>query len=277
MPLLQWAVYGGGSANRGQDLMRTNAGGFHRKVRNMSKTVAVVALALCATFLSACGQNEANTAAPTKAPTVSAQASAVSSNAPASARDFSFYSPLRPGGAAVELARQPASLAAAYDEATATILAQVTDVRPGRTIKDLQFIVVELQTTEVLQGALRPELGGKVLVQFPAAFLPASTAPMVKQMLADIPKGQAVWLLRWEGEPPRAIKPGAGKDEAVDPTMYVTVHPNAGVFVQGPNRVISATTQSSEGGTPNTATGAQAEAEKLASLADLSAHARKSR
>jgi hypothetical protein len=237
--------------------MRTNAGGFHRKVRNMSKTVAVVALALCATFLSACGQNEANTAAPTKAPTVSAQASAVSSNAPASARDFSFYSPLRPGGAAVELARQPASLAAAYDEATATILAQVTDVRPGRTIKDLQFIVVELQTTEVLQGALRPELGGKVLVQFPAAFLPASTAPMVKQMLADIP--------------------GAGKDEAVDPTMYVTVHPNAGVFVQGPNRVISATTQSSEGGTPNTATGAQAEAEKLASLADLSAHARKSR
>ena len=243
----------------------------------MSKTFAVISLALFATSLTGCGQGVANTAAPTRAPAVSGQASAFSSYAPASARDLRFYSPLRPGGAAVDLVRQPASLAAAYDEATATILAQVADVRPGRTIKDLQFIVVELQTTEVLQGALRPELRGKVLVEFPVAFLPDSTAPMVKQMLADIPKGQAVWLLRWEGEPPPTSKPGAGKDPTVDPANYHTVHPNAGVFVQGPNRVISATAQPSEDGTPNTATDAQAEAEKFASLADLAAHARKSR
>ena len=234
-----------------------------------------VALAVVATSLSACGQNAANTAAPTKVAAVSAQASAVVSNAPASVRDLRFYSHLRADGPAVELVRQPASLAAAYEEATATIVAQVTDVRTGRTILDLQHIVVELRTTEVLQGALRPELSGKVLVEFPAAFLPDSTAPMVKQMLADIPKGQAVWLLRWEGEPPAVRKPGSGKDPTVDPTKHRTVHPNVGVFVQGPKRVISATAQLSEHGTP--ATDAQAEAEKLASLAELAAHARKSR
>ena len=243
----------------------------------MSRTVAVVALALFATSLSACGQIDADTAAPTNTPAVSAQASAVSSYAPASARDLRFYSPLCPCGPAIELTRQPVSLAAAYEEATATVLAQVVDVRPGRSIADLQFIVVELQTTEVLQGALRPELRGKVLVEFPAAVLPDSTAPMVEQMLADIPKGQAVWLLRWEGELAPHRKPGVGMDPTADPTLYVTVHPNAGVFVQGPNRVISATAQSLQGAPPETVTGAQAEAEKFAALADLAAHARKSR
>jgi hypothetical protein len=244
----------------------------------MNKTFAVVALALVATSLSACGQNAATTAAPTKVAAVSAPLSAVVSKAPASARDLRFYSRLRPGPAAL-VVHPPASLAAAYDDATATILAQVVDVRPGRSIADLNFIVVELQTREVLQGALRTELRGKVLVEFPAAFLPDSTAPMVEQMLADIPKGQAVWLLRWEGEPPPVRKPGAGKgmDPSVDPTLYVTVHPNAGVFVQGASRVISATAQLWGDGTPGTATGAQAEAEEFAALADLAAHARKSR
>lgn len=234
----------------------------------MIKTAAVVALALSATTLTACGSSPSSATAPTSAPVVT------STPAPASA-DLSFYSALRPGSQA-DLKRQPESLRDAYDEATVTVRAKVADVRPGRTIKDLQFIVVELDAIEVLRGSPRPELGGKVLVEFPAAFLPDSSAPMVKQMRAAIPSGPAIWLLRWQGEAPPVVKPAAGKDNTVDPTMYVTVHPNAGVFGQGSNHVVAATAQRVDAGSTTAATGAQAEGEKFATLAELAAHARKS-
>lgn len=229
----------------------------------------VVALALLATSLSACGYSSSKAAAPSKAPTVSSKANAATD-------DLSFYAALRPSGN-VLLKRQPESLRAAYDEATATVLAEVADVRPGRTINDLQFIVVELDTKEVLQGVLRPELGGKVLLEFPAAFLPDSTGPVIEEMRAAIPVDGAIWLIRWQGEPPIAPKPGVSKDNTVDPTMYATVHPNSGVFVQGANGVIAATAQTTDGGRTITATGAQAEGERFASLVDLAAHARNSK
>jgi hypothetical protein len=221
-------------------------------------------LAVTATALSACGQETASS--PTSGNHTSRTAQTIVASA-----DLSFFEPLRPSESAI-LKRQPPSLKDAYREATATVLAQVADVRPGRLLKDLQWIDVELDVVEVLEGALQPELD-RVVVEFPGAFLPDSNDPMVEKMRSHLPKGASVWLLRWEAAPPPASKPGAPRSTSIDPTRYVIVHPNCGVFVQTPAGAVAATAQND--GLPSE--GAQAEGERFARLSDLASHARKNR
>lgn len=221
-------------------------------------------LAVTATALSACGQETASSPTSGNDTSTTAQTNVVSA-------DLRFFEPLRPGESAI-LKRQPASLQDAYQEATATVLAQVADVRHGRLLKDLQWIDVELDVVEVLGGALQPELD-RVVVEFPGAFLPDSNDPMVEKMRSSVPKGASVWLLRWEGAPPPATKPGAGKDTSIDRARYVIVHPNCGVFVQDRAGVVAATAQND--GFPSE--GAQAEGERFARLSDLASHARTNR
>ncbi|MFF5217482.1 hypothetical protein [Micromonospora sp. NPDC000442] len=151
---------------------------------------------------------------------------------------------------------------------TATVLAEVADVRPGRTLGDLQFLDVELTVTEVLRGALRPELGGVVRVEFPAAFLPDPIEATVETMRSQLPRNPSVWLLRWQGEPAATRKPGApAEDPTADKSLYRVVHPQCGVFAQGEHGVLAATAR------PEPASGAQREAEQLHTLSDLVAKA----
>jgi hypothetical protein len=221
-------------------------------------------LAVTATALPACGQQAAPSPASRNNTSTTAQTNVAST-------DLSFFEPLRPPESAL-LKRQPPSLRNAYQEATATVLAQVADVRPGRLLHDLQWIDVELDVVDVLEGALQPELG-IVVVEFPGAFLPDSDDRAVEKMRSDLPKGASVWLLRWEGAPPPAPKPGAPKSTSIDPTRYVIVHPNCGVFVETPAGVVAATAQNDG----LLSEGAQAEGERFARLSDLASHARKNR
>jgi hypothetical protein len=233
----------------------------------MTKLVRVVAVFIMAAMATAaCGERAADHAAPK--PVNATQATSGQDAHPA--HDAAFFSPLRPGEGAV-LTRQPASLDAAYKEATATVLAEVVDVRAGRTIKELQFAVVELRTIEILRGALRPELNGQVRVEFPLAFLPDPVQPIVDRMRASLPTSRSVWLLQWQGAP-RETKPGAPRSATIDPTLYNVVHPNSGVFAQGDKAVVAVTAQAGHDDGP--ARYAQAEGERFARLSDLVAHAR---
>lgn len=184
--------------------------------------------------------------------------------------DLGFFAPLRPGYTAL-LKREPPTLAAAYDEATVTVLADVAEVRAGRLIKDLQWVVAELRVSEVLNGSLPPELNGMVLVEFDVAFLPTPLDPIIRRMRDSLPRIPAIWLLKWEGEPPPAPKPGA-ISTSVDPRFYVLVHANCGVFVQGIDGVVAATAQNGVGSRY-----AQADGERFTKLSYLAAHARTSR
>jgi hypothetical protein len=190
-----------------------------------------------------------------------------------SAQDLEFFEPVKPGEGVI-LRSQPASLAKALERSTATVVATVTGVEPGRTIHDLQFLVVELKVTEVLEGALRPELNGVVRVEFDGTFLPDPIAGKVDAMKANLPQNPSVWLLRWQGEPPPTRKPGAlAEDPTVDKTLYRLVHPNAGVFAQSKDGVVAATAQvEEEAGPPQ---GAQSEGEKFSKLSELATHLRK--
>jgi hypothetical protein len=186
------------------------------------------------------------------------------------ASDQRFFDPVRPT-AAISMVAPPETLEAALAEATATLVAEVSAVHPGRILHDLQLVDVELRVHEVLRGALRPELGGVVRVEFPASFLPDDIDPVIDRMRAHLPANPAVWLVRWNGEPPPTRKPGApAKDPTADPTRYRLVHPLCGVFIQGPGHVLAAT------GLPSyPAYGAQVEGERFALLSDLAARARR--
>ncbi|WP_328475844.1 hypothetical protein OHA21_20390 [Actinoplanes sp. NBC_00393] len=226
----------------------------------MIRTAAVLSVATA--MIAGCAGNQPSAPAAQPAPVVE-QAAKHSGTG--------FYDALRPAESAL-LVPQPESLAAAYGQATATIEAEVIGVRPGRPIHDLQQIVVELKPTQVLRGALRPELKGRVEVEFPVAFVPEPIAPIVEKMKADMPEGRGVWLLRWQGAPPPAAKPRAVKSSALDPAFYSVVHPNCGVFVENEGGVESVAAQHEGGEEP---IAAQAEGQRFGKLKDLVAHARK--
>ncbi len=182
-----------------------------------------------------------------------------------------FFGVLRPGEGAA-LTRPPASLEAALAEATATVEAEVTAVRPGRMIHDLRFALVELKVAQVLDGGLQPELDGRVRVEFALVFAPDPVEPVIGRMRADLPRGRQVWLLRWQGAPPETAKPGAGQPRTADPQLYRTVHPTCGVLAQGAEGGVVAPL-SPPGAGPRLS-GAQAEAERFTTVADLIVHIR---
>ncbi|HET6531885.1 MAG TPA: hypothetical protein VFH03_14945 [Actinoplanes sp.] len=184
------------------------------------------------------------------------------------ASDLRFFAPLRPGREAA-LKCEPETLEAAFAEATATVTAEVTGVQPGRTYNGLQFLEVELEVVEVLRGALRPELNGVVRVEFPATFRPDPIEPTVAAMRSQLPAGPAVWLLRWQREPPPTRKPGAPADDpSSDKSLYRVVHPNCGVFAQGARGVLAVTAR------PGIPWGAQHDGEQFRTLSELASKAR---
>jgi hypothetical protein len=237
-------------------------------MKAMAKFAGTIALLALATVTTGCGSSGGTTDVAAPVNTVSA-----STLDRYSAQDLKFFEPVRPGEGAM-LVRQPASLAAALKRSTATVVATVNNVKAGRIIHDLQFIEVELKVTEVIEGALRPELKGVVRVEFVGTFLPGSVDPMVDAMRANLPQNPSVWLLRWQGEPPAIRKPGApAEDATADKTLYRVVHPNSGVFTQGEDSVVAATAQDEmEAGAPQ---GAQLEGEKFGKLSELVTRVRK--
>ncbi|MEU7610202.1 hypothetical protein [Micromonospora sp. NPDC049204] len=185
------------------------------------------------------------------------------------ASDQPFFEALRPSEA-MSMVPPPGTLEAAFAKATATVIARVAAVNIGRILHDLQFADVELHVHEVLRGSLRPELNGVVRVEFPAAFLPGDINPVLDRMRSRLPENPAVWLLRWNGEPPPTRKPGAPiQDPTADLSRYKLVHPTCGVFAQGADHVIAATAPSSY-----PAYRAQKEGEQFALLSELADRAR---
>jgi hypothetical protein len=182
---------------------------------------------------------------------------------PVSTAGTSFYQALRPGPAAL-LTRQPETLAEAYAEATAVVVAEVTAVNPGRLIGDMNTAVVSLHVIRVLHGDLRPELP-ETRVEFGVSFRPDPIAPLAGRMHADVPRGSAIWLLKWQGARSPDRKPGVPEvDPTADRSLYRITHYNVAVLVDGPDRhVFSAIAQT---GTP---TGARAEAESYPTINDL--------
>ncbi|GAA4966547.1 hypothetical protein [Actinoplanes utahensis] len=178
-----------------------------------------------------------------------------------------FFTALRPGPAA-DLKEQPRTLAAAYAASTAVVEADVVGVRPGEAYGEpaMGDILVDLRPARVLRGALRPELPTVTVEFFHYGHVQPDAA--VRTMRKDLP-ARGVWLLRWQGQPSEHRKPGAQPlSPAEDVTLYRTVHPNCGVFVQGASHVEAPSSQDT--GRPRDA---QAEAERFATLPELADHA----
>lgn len=189
-----------------------------------------------------------------------------------------FWDALSPKGEGMSQMAPPASLAEAYDDATATVAAEVTGVRPGRVIRggagDLYWVVVELKVNELLNGRLEPSLNGKTQVEFAAAWDHGALDTIVDGMPETLPKGQAIWLIKWEGEfkLTKPLPPGADPaafDSSMDKTKYVMVHPDVGAITEDAGRVVSLTAW--EGASPR---GALAEAQQLGSIEAVVQHAR---
>jgi hypothetical protein len=189
--------------------------------------------------------------------------------------DLSFFEPMRLPEAASGF-EPPDTLDRAYKATSVTVLANVKNVRPGRTIKgdagELQWVVVELDVVEVLNGELEPTLNGKTEVEFAANWAPEPVDPVVQHMRANLPSEPSVWLLLWEGGS-RGLRPGVKvSDLNVDTTKYVVANLEIGVFAEENGVLVSATAQE---GSPSR--GARKQAEDLATVEALAEHARKFR
>jgi hypothetical protein len=198
-----------------------------------------------------------------------------SSKSPSKTKFWDVLSPRGEGGSQIA---PPATLAEAYDDATATVAAEVTGVRPGRVIRgeagDLYWVVVALKVNEVLNGQLEPSLNGKTEMEFAAAWDPGTVDTIVDGMRETLPTGQAIWLIKWEGEfkLTKPLPPGADPaafDSSMDKTKYVMVHPDVGAITEDAGRVVSLTAW--EGTSPR---GALAEAQQLGSIEAVVQHAR---
>ncbi|MBB4773915.1 hypothetical protein [Actinomadura livida] len=135
----------------------------------------------------------------------------------------------------------PENLAAGADAATAVIVAEVADVRRTRVVGPPEARVpmtgVVLRPVETLHGKLRPELKD-VVVEFPGEAT-VDSPDSIAALRASLPQGKAVWFLRWQGTPPPTSKPGAGPIPQESRKFYGVVSLDGGMFVQGPENVVS--------------------------------------
>jgi len=190
-------------------------------------------------------------------------------------RAEAFFREYAPGSGATE-AEHFASLSDAYGSATVVLLAEVTDVRPTRTVPAgspdaVTYTGVVLRPVEVLRGELRGS--GPVVVEFAG---PTDAAA---------PGGFGVWLLRNKGDVPfgAAPKPGA---PANDESAYYRLVSTQGLFVQGRTHVVNPVRERAtpEIGAPSSDPEANGprdpvarEAESFATVSALVAHLRSMR
>jgi hypothetical protein len=139
----------------------------------------------------------------------------------------------------------PASVSVAAEQSTAVVLAEVADVENGQTIVGdgthdvMAKVGVVLRNVEVLDGALQPELKGRVVVEL---MLPDGADKVgIESLKTELPSGKSVWFLHWLGSPPAVakLKPGAVARPAHEQQLYGLISMQ-GVFVQGSDRVVSA-------------------------------------
>jgi hypothetical protein len=213
--------------------------------RSLARTA--VTFAVAAVAVSACTPEQPiidyGPAVPPPGPS-----SAPSSAGPPAGEDF--FAVLRHGERA-DLVPEPASLTEAYADATAVIEADVSGVGPGRVVSKppLLEVAIDLRPVRVLHGTLPPG-SDRIRVEFIASVPADDPGATVGRMNADLP-GRGIWLLH---------KPASA-------THYELLHPNTGVFVQGPAHVEAPSAQRLP------ARGARAEAQRFATLDELAAHA----
>jgi hypothetical protein len=180
--------------------------------------------------------------------------------------DVAFFSQLRLRSGAIR--QPPATLDEATQKATAVVLADVASVAPTRMVHDVQMLGVTLRPVEILSGALRTDPQSPVVVEMIGSAA-ATDAGKLAGLNAALPKGRSVWFLRWQGEPPETVKPGAPTDGPEDSRLYGLVS-IIGVFVQGPDGVMSALV----GGPDRERTTFQGHAEGLKTMSTLVAYVR---
>jgi hypothetical protein len=141
-----------------------------------------------------------------------------------------FFARFAVGGGASE-AEHYTSLRDAYRAAGVVLVAQVTEVRPTRTLSSgrdaLTYTGVVLRPVEVLRGALRD----------PAAEVVVELAPGAGPSVT-LPGGYGVWLLRNKGDLPPGVQPKPGAP-ANDERAYYRLVSSQGLFVQGETHVVN--------------------------------------
>ncbi|MEV0899825.1 hypothetical protein [Actinoplanes sp. NPDC049802] len=233
---------------------------------------AAAILAMAAALLVSCSEQPIIDYEPTPGPPASPVPGPPAADAPVHPpAGEGFFSVLRPGSQA-DLVSPPDSLRAAYAEATAVIEADVAAVHaePSRGEPALVTVIIELRPVRVLRGALQSGVSG-TRIRLLVGRDGDRADELEEQMRGDLP-ARGIWLLRWQGKPPDRRKPGAPSfSPAENPAHYRTIHPECGIFVQGAEHVVAPAARDLEGLPPR---GAQAEAERFATLDELAAHAR---
>ena len=135
------------------------------------------------------------------------------------------------------LAPPPRDLHEAVQVATTVVVAEVADVRATRTLvgetedDQLEMLGVVIRPTEILHGQLAANVD-EIVVEFLTA---AARADAVAAMRSSLPPGPAVWFLQEADIGDLQVR------DVVTPTerYYGVIHLRAGVFVQGPDRVVA--------------------------------------
>lgn len=149
------------------------------------------------------------------------------------AGDLAFYEAFAyPEGAQVEVYT---ALDDMLTQATAVVLAQVTDVRITRVVgptpaEALPYVGVTIRPVEVLSGALPARHSAALTVEF------VSVAGAVDELRAMAPGGYAVWVLRNKAELPAGFAKGTPPVAERD---YYRLVSSQGLFVQGETHVVN--------------------------------------
>ena len=183
--------------------------------------------------------------------------------------DLRFFDALRMDGAL--LTRPPADVRAAAQQSTVVVLARMRDITPVRVVGGLQMGGIDLEVLETLSGNQRPELVGKVIVEFPLGD-PSRADESVAALRAALPVGEGIWFLRWQGDKAPVTKPEVTVNtDPSDPRFYGLIHMYA-MFMQGSGKVVNPLGEHLEGARP--LPGLQSDGERFAKLSELAAHIR---
>lgn len=126
-------------------------------------------------------------------------------------------------------------LEVAVEQATATVLAQVTDIRITRALgsKDegrVEYVGLTLKPVEILSGTLPKQDRESLTVEF------VGSVASISALKSQLPEGYGLWLLRNKAEAPPGMKidPAAVSEED-----YYRLVSSQGLFIQGPKGVIN--------------------------------------
>ncbi|MEV6597881.1 hypothetical protein AB0M36_13535 [Actinoplanes sp. NPDC051346] len=190
------------------------------------------------------------------------------------ADDAKFYAPMAARMEGALMARPPADVSAATQDATVVVAARIGDIKAQRVIGDIQTLAISLTDVDVLSGELEPSLGQQVNVEL-ALGDPADVGKNVNSFRAVLPKGYGIWFLRWQGDKKPVTKKGASPSEdPADSSLYALVHRQS-MFTQGRNGAVNPIAEHDHDG--GSLPGLQADGERFSKLSEIADKVRASK